>query len=109
MTYAFTQDVPINRDIYAQITDGLGPDAPPGLIAHLAIETDTGLRYLDIWASPEAAEQFAEDRLHPVVHPMLRAFGFDPLPPEPEKVPVRLVHAWIPAAGIDLTVAPVGP
>ena len=36
MTFAFTYDVPIGPDIYARIKDGLGPQQPDGLIAHLA-------------------------------------------------------------------------
>ncbi len=48
MTYAFTYDVPITADIYARIKEGLGPEQPPGLIAHLAWHTDTGLRYVDV-------------------------------------------------------------
>ena len=38
MTYAFTQDVPIDAAFYQRITDGLGSVAPEGLIAHLAVE-----------------------------------------------------------------------
>ena len=45
MTYAFTYDVPINAETYARIKDGLGPERPPGLIAHLAWRTEGGLRY----------------------------------------------------------------
>jgi len=44
MTYAFTYEVPITAEIYAQIKQGLGPQRPPGLIAHLAYRTESGLR-----------------------------------------------------------------
>ncbi|MFZ0188404.1 MAG: hypothetical protein WAL72_15850, partial [Streptosporangiaceae bacterium] len=56
MTYAFTYDVPITADIYARIKEGLGPEQPPGLIAHLAWHTDTGLRYVDVWRSKDDHE-----------------------------------------------------
>ena len=36
MAYAYTYDVPINAEIYARIKEGLGPERPHGLIAHLA-------------------------------------------------------------------------
>jgi hypothetical protein len=36
--------VPITAEIYAQIKQGLGPQRPPGLIAHLAYRTESGLR-----------------------------------------------------------------
>jgi hypothetical protein len=41
MTYAYTYDVPIDAGIYARIKDGLGPERPPGLIAHLAWRTES--------------------------------------------------------------------
>ena len=43
MTYAFTYDVPINAETYDRIKQGLGPERPPGLIAHLAWRTESGL------------------------------------------------------------------
>jgi len=93
MTYAFTYDVPISTDIYGRIKDGLGPERPPGLIAHLAWRTETGLRYVDVWQSKDDADAFEEDRLHPVVHPILRdMLGF--VPPQPAQTVLDVVDAW---------------
>jgi hypothetical protein len=93
MTYAFTYDVPINAEIYARIKDGLGPDLPPGLIAHLACRTESGLRYVDVWRSKDDFEVFEENRLHPVVHPILKEMlGF--VPPEPAKTALDVIDAW---------------
>jgi hypothetical protein len=96
MTYAFTQDVPIDADVYQRILDGLGSEPPKGMIAHLAIQRpEGGLRYIDVWESEEDWDRFAEERLHPVVHPLLsRRFG-DNFPPEPERVPLPLIHMWL--------------
>ncbi len=95
MAYAFTQDVPINAQAYARIIDGLGPAPPDGLIVHLAIERpEGGLRYLDVWESQEQFDRFAEERLHPVVHPMLQAVFGDQMPPEPEQVPLTVIDVW---------------
>jgi hypothetical protein len=93
MTYAFTYDVPISAEIYARIKDGLGPEQPAGLIAHLAWRTDTGLRYVDVWRSKDDHEAFAENRLPPVVHPILQEMlGF--VPPEPAATVLDVVDAW---------------
>ena len=93
MTYAFTYDVPIGAETYAQIKDGLGPERPDGLIAHLAWRTESGLRYVDVWQSKDQHEAFAEQRLHPVVHPLLEEMlGF--VPPEPTHTVLDLVDAW---------------
>jgi hypothetical protein len=93
MTYAFTYDVPIDEQTYARIKEGLGPERPDGLIAHLAWRTDAGLRYVDVWRSKDDFEAFAENRLHPVVHPLLaETLGF--VPPEPAHTVLGLVDAW---------------
>lgn len=97
MTFAFTQDVPIDAAFYQRIVDGLGPDVPNGLITHLAIaRPEGGLRYIDIWESEEDCERFVEERLHPVVHDLLSEIFGDNLPPEPERTPISVVHHWHP-------------
>jgi len=95
--YAFTQDVPIDATTYQRIRDGLGDDPPDGLVVHLAIaRPEGGLTYVDVWSSREDAERFTEDRLHPVVHAMLREVFGDELPPEPERRALEVIHAWGP-------------
>jgi hypothetical protein len=52
MSFAFTQDVPIDAAFYGRITAGLGDATPDGLVVHLAVErAEGGLRYLDVWES----------------------------------------------------------
>ena len=93
MTYAFTYDVPITTEIYAYIKEGLGPERPPGLIAHLTLQIKNGLRYIDVWQSKDDFEVFAESRLHPVVHPILEGMlGF--VPPEPSHTMLDVVDVW---------------
>ena len=95
MTYAFTQDVPIDADFYQRIVTGLGDEPPKGLIVHLAVpRPEGGLRYIDVWESEEDADRFADERLHPVVHPLLAEIFGDDLPPEPERTLVPFIHAW---------------
>jgi hypothetical protein len=93
MTYAFTYEVPINAEIYARIKEGIGPERAPGLIAHLAYRTETGLRYVDVWETKDDFEAFEHDRLHPVVHSLLQEMlGF--IPPEPPRTILDIVDAW---------------
>lgn len=97
MTYAFTQDVPIDAGVYRGILDHLGTEPPKGLIVHLAVERpEGGLRYVDVWESEADWDRFAEERLHPVVHPILSAHFGNEFPPEPERVPLPVVHVWQP-------------
>ena len=93
MTYAFTYDVPISAETYARIKDGIGPQRPPGLIAHLAHRTETGLRYVEVWQAKDDWEAFEHDRVHPVVHSLLHdMLGF--VPPEPPKTELDILDAW---------------
>jgi heme-degrading monooxygenase HmoA len=85
--------VPITTEIYARIKEGLGPERPPGLIAHLTLQIENGLRYIDVWQSKDDFEAFAESRLHPVVHPILEGMlGF--VPPEPSHTMLDVVDVW---------------
>jgi len=97
MTHSFTQDVPIDAAIYERIVDGLGAVPPEGLIVHVAIERpEGGLRYLSVWESEADCDRFTEERLHPVVHGPLREVFGDTLPPEPDRTPTSVIHAWKP-------------
>lgn len=96
MTFAFTQDVPIDAAAYQRIVEGVGDDPPPGLVVHLAIERpEGGLRYIDVWETEADWERFVQDRLHPVVHAMLSEVFGDDLPPEPPQTSLAVVHAWV--------------
>jgi hypothetical protein len=95
VTYAFTQDVPIDAAFYKRITDGLGDEPPAGLITHLAIERpEGGLRYIDVWETEADCERFMDTRLHPVVHGLLSEIFGENFPPEPERKPISIVHHW---------------
>jgi len=93
MAYAFTYDVPIGSDIYQRIKEGLGPERPPGMIAHLAYGLEHGLRYVEVWESKDDWEAFQDQRLHPVVHSLLKELlGF--VPPEPSVTMLDVIDAW---------------
>ncbi len=51
---------------------------------------------MDVWESEEDWNRFAEERLHPVVHPLLGSVFGAELPPEPERVPLPVIHVWKP-------------
>jgi hypothetical protein len=75
MPYSFMQDVPANEDIYRQIKELLPAEPPRGLIAHIAMTRDGGLRYVDVWESESAWERFRDDDLEPAVGKVLARFG----------------------------------
>ena len=93
MTYAFVHDVPINRELYGRVKSEIGNAVPSGLLVHLALETEGGLRYVDVWKSEGEWDRFHDDVVHPALE---RALGFSP-PPGDGPQPVELVEAWIPS------------
>jgi hypothetical protein len=71
--FAFTQDVPIGREIYGRITDAIGPEPLAGQVLHLVVERENGqLRYFDVWESRDAFMTAMDTRIHPAVD---SAFG----------------------------------
>ena len=95
MTYAFTQDVPIDAAFYDRIAKEIGTELPPGLVCHLVVERpEGGLRYIDVWETEADWDTFVEGRLHPVVHGLLAEIFGEHLPPEPERTPLALHHVW---------------
>jgi hypothetical protein len=108
MAYARTNLVGIDEAAYKAIMAQVGPEVPEGLIVHLAIKRpEGGLRYIDVWESEEDCRRFEDERLHPVVHRMVRQrLGLtesDPLPDEPEQVPLTVVHVLGSGGNFDLT------
>ncbi len=94
MTYAFTMDVPINEETYKRIAAELGPEPPQGMICHMVVAREGGLRYIDIWESHADWDRFQEERLHPVVDKVLAEAGFTTRPPEPEHELFDVRHLW---------------
>ena len=107
MAYSFQQDVPITMDVYRKILDGLGPTPAEGLIVHMAIQLEHGLRYIDVWESRELHERFVEDRLHAVVGDVLRGAGFKEMPPEPEMASLDVRDVWLQEVSAVRPVSPL--
>lgn len=93
--YGFTQDVPIDATFYRRIREGLGDEPPKGLVSHTVLELPGGgLRYVDVWESEDDWNRFADDRLHPVVHALLKEIFGETLPPEPARLTFTVVDHW---------------
>jgi hypothetical protein len=67
-------------DQYDQVVEkmGLTPEGagPPGAISHWVAETDDGIRVVDVWASKEAFDKFAQEQIGPYT----REVGFQSEP-----------------------------
>lgn len=92
--YAFTFEAPATEEMYRQVKAAVD-EQPKGLVVHLVVKTEHGLRHTDVWQSKEDWEQFRDTQVRPAVERMLTGAGFDPLPPAPESQDLELVDVTI--------------
>jgi hypothetical protein len=95
--YSFIEDVPANADLYAKVRAGLGPETPQGLVVHLAIETEGGLRYVDVWEREQDWTAFRDGRLNPVLRDVLSSYGINVDTAEVTRESVNVIDAWLAA------------
>jgi hypothetical protein len=89
--FAWTQDLPINEEIYERIRKRLEGAALEGLLVHIAIRADDGhMRYVDVWESEAKCEAAMEAHIHPAVFGVLGELGITPLS-EPPRTPITVV------------------
>jgi hypothetical protein len=94
MTYAFVHDVPADENIYAQIKELL-PENAPGLIAHIAMKREGGLRYVDVWETEAQWETFRADHVEPAVGKVLAGYGIPHTHDDVSLQPVDVVDVWL--------------
>jgi hypothetical protein len=95
MTYAFVQDVPADERIYAQIRARLGQEPPKGLVAHLALKREGGLRYVDVWDTREDWERFRVERVEPTVTDVLAGHGIPHDELQVHTEDVEVIDTWL--------------
>ena len=78
MPFGVLQEMPgVREDEYRQVEKHLGPDRPPGLLAHVAGPTEDGWRIINIWDSEEAFRRFQSERLVRAAGLAAQRDGFD--------------------------------
>ena len=76
MPFAVVQDMPgVSEREYLLVEKHLGPDRPPGLLAHVSGPTEEGWRIVNIWESEHAFERFKSRRLMRAVGLAVREAG----------------------------------
>jgi hypothetical protein len=94
MTYALEYEVPGDAAIYGRVKSEIGTDQPEGIVVHLVVKTERGLRHIEVWDSRQAWETFRDGRVRPAVDKVLTAIGFEQLPPPPAEEPIDVVDVW---------------
>jgi hypothetical protein len=91
MPYAFFYDVPGDERIYARVKAELGEEQPEGLVLHLVVKREDGLRHFKVWESRQKWERFEQERVAPAVARVLQAVGVVDPPAPPEAHEMELI------------------
>ncbi len=83
MSYACSYEVPSDEQLYRQVKAEVGDEQPKGLIVHLVVKSEGGLRHIGVWETQADWERFRDERVQPAVGKVLTAAGFTHLPPRP--------------------------
>jgi hypothetical protein len=79
MPYGVVQEMPgVSAQEYKMVEQHLGPDRPPGLLAHVAGPVEGGWRVVNVWASEELFRRFQSERLMRAAGLAAQQEGFDP-------------------------------
>ena len=65
MSYACSYEVPATIDMYREVRRLIGDEPATGMLAHLVVRSDSGLRHLEVWESKAACQRFRENRVVP--------------------------------------------
>ena len=91
MPYGCYYDVPGDERMYAQVKAEIGEEQPKGLVLHMVIKREDGLRHFEVWESRQEWERFQQERVAPAVAKMLAAVGVTEPPPRPEAQEMELI------------------
>ena len=91
--YAFTFVAPGDEALYQEIRAGISELHPKGLVVHLVVKTESGLRHTNVWESQADWDRFRDEQVMPSLVRALTAAGIDPslVPPSQDLEVVDVV------------------
>lgn len=90
MPHAYYYDVPSTPQMYGAVVAEMGGVRPKGLISHLVVRHEQGLRHYGVWESRADWERYRDGVVRPAVARVLRRVGI-PEPPLPEEHQLEIV------------------
>lgn len=91
MPYACSYEVPADEQLYRQVKAEIGDEVARGMLVHVVVKGDGGLRHLSVWETQADWERFRDERVRPAVGKVLAAAGFHRLPPPPAEQELDVV------------------
>ncbi len=102
MTHAYYYDVPSTPEMHRAVTAEMGDVQPSGLITHLVVRHDGGLRHYGVWVTRQDWERFRDEVVRPAVARVFARSGMaePPLPQEHHLDVIAVQTMPIPAASV---------
>lgn len=97
MSYAVQFDVPADEQFYRRVMEEIGDEHPKGLVVHLVVKHDGGLRHIEVWESKEDWGWFRRERVEPALDKVFAAAGVAERPPQPDAQELNVVDVRGPA------------
>jgi hypothetical protein len=91
MSYAYQYDTPADEPLYRRVVAEIGDEPADGLIVHLVVKHDHGLRHIGVWNSRQDWERYRTQRVEPALATVMAAAGFDQLPPRPQEEELAVI------------------
>ncbi len=102
--YATSYEVPADEQMYRRVKSEIGDGPVPGMVLHLVVKSDHGLRHIGVWESLADWERFRNERVQPAVGTVLAASGLTERPPTPVEQELQVVDVLTGAPGYSMTV-----
>jgi hypothetical protein len=68
---------------------------PEGMIVHLALTTETGMRHIEVWDTKAQWEKFHTNTVRPAVAEVLAGYGITATGDEAVVTEIDLVDSWL--------------
>lgn len=94
MSYVLQYEVPADEQLYRRVRAEIGDEQPKGLVVHMVLKGERGLRHIGVWESREDWERFRDERVGPAVGRAFAAAGLQQQPPRPAEQELQLVDVW---------------
>lgn len=91
MPHAYYYDVPSTPEMYRAVIAEMGAAPRTGMISHLVVRYDQGLRHFGVWESRADWEQYRDSVVRPAVARVLSRAGIAE-PPLPEEHQLEIVE-----------------
>jgi hypothetical protein len=89
--FATSYEVPADEHMYRRVKSEIGDERIAGLVVHLVVKSDHGVRHIGVWESQADWERFRNERVRPAVGKVLAAAGLPSPPPLPQEQELQVV------------------